>query len=79
MPKTQIVSGNGCNILPTQGGGPRTVRLFWQVMLREHTPFAGIGIGLSYADCLECHGSGIVLDSRGYQAVQRSVCQPGSG
>lgn len=79
MPKTQLVSGNGCNILPTHGGDPRAVRLFWQVVLRERTPFAGMGIGLSHADCLESHGSDVVLDSRGDQAVQCSVCQPGSG
>ena len=35
------------------------------MVLRERMPFAGTGSGLSYADCPECHGAGVVLDDYG--------------
>ncbi|MBN2390320.1 MAG: hypothetical protein JXR84_06340 [Anaerolineae bacterium] len=60
-------------------GNSGAAGFFRQVVLRKHTPFAGTGSGLSHADCPECHGAGVVLDSRGVHAVRCPVCQPGKG
>ncbi len=56
-------------------GNSGAARVFQQVVRRKHTPFAGTGSGLSYANCPECHVAGVVLDSRGERAVRYPVCQ----
>ncbi len=63
----------------TRAGDPRAAGFFRQVVLRERVPFPGTGREAGRADCPECHGAGVVLDSRGERAVRCPVCQPGSG
>ena len=46
-------------------GDPGAAGPFQQVVLRKHTPFAGTGSGLSYANCPECHVAGVVLNDYG--------------
>ena len=58
----------------TRAGDPRAAGFFRQAVLRERVPFAGTGGEAGRADCPECHGAGVVLDSRGERAMRCPVC-----
>ncbi len=61
----------------TRAGDPRAAGFFRQAVLRERVPLPGTGREPAWADCPECHGAGVVLDSREEKAVRCPVCQRG--